>query len=464
VSRGAARRARRALVPPRAALAVVGLFAAAALASVTGLMVMLALAPRTGHAATGVVTAPDVSAPTVLDFTPEELQRIQSHGPWPLPLPRDAGNALSGRTEAQALGRALFFERGLSPAGVSCAHCHDPARAFTDGRARSVGVAELDRNAPTLLDAAHERWLGWDGAADSLWGQSIRPLLDAREMASSPAHLKRTVASQPPLAAAWRRTFGQDAVTQGDEAVLVGVAQAMGAWVATLASGRTPFDDFRDALARGDRAAAARYPLAAQRGLRLFVGRGNCHLCHVGPRFTHGEFADIGLPFFVRPGVVDPGRHGGIEALKASPYNLLSRWALPRDDESVKTRHVHAEHRHFGEFKVPSLRGVADTAPYMHDGQLPTLQAVVRHYSRLDPDRLHADGQQLLRPLGLMAQEEDDLVTFLRTLSPKGPARPSMALGSGAGQAVPPSAGPSLNPAAPRPPSATGPPARSSTR
>jgi len=460
VSRGAARRARRALVPPRAALAVVGLFAAAALAWVTGLMVMLALAPRTGHAATGVVTAPDVSAPTVLDFTPEELQRIQSHGPWPLPLPRDAGNALSGRTEAQALGRALFFERGLSPAGVSCAHCHDPARAFTDGRARSVGVAELDRNAPTLLDAAHERWLGWDGAADSLWGQSIRPLLDAREMASSPAHLKRAVASQPALAAAWRRTFGQDVVTQDEEAVLVGVAQAMGAWTATLASGRTPFDDFRDALARGDRAAAARYPLSAQRGLRTFVGTGNCHLCHVGPRFTHGEFADIGLPFFVRPGIVDPGRHGGIESLKASRYTLLSKWSMATQEESVKTRHVEAAHRNFGEFKVPSLRGVAQTAPYMHDGQVPTLHAVVRHYSRLNPERLHADGEQLLRPLGLTPQEEDDLVAFLRTLSPR-EAAPSSAA---AGGAVRPAAAAAVSPAAPRPPSATGPPARSSTR
>ena len=90
--------------------------------------------------------------------------------------------------------------------------------------------------------------------------------------------------------------------------------------------------------------AAARYPLAAQRGLQLFIGRGNCQLCHGGPRFTHGEFADIGLRFFVRPGVVDAGRFGGIEALKASPYNLLSRWADPappgQPDEAVKTPHT----------------------------------------------------------------------------------------------------------------------------
>ncbi len=200
--------------------------------------------------------------------------------------------------------------------------------------------------------------------------------------------------------------------------MLVRAAKAIGAFVGTLVSGRTPFDDFRDALARGDAVAAARYPLDAQRGLRLFVGQGRCNLCHVGPMFSNGEFADTGLPFFVRPGVVDPGRHGGIVALHASRYNLLSTFSDARDPRvATKTRHVDAQHRNFGEFKVPSLRNVADTAPYMHDGQLATLDDVVRHYSELNLDRLHADGQQILRPLKLSDAERADLVAFLRTLS-----------------------------------------------
>ena len=364
-------------------------------------------------------------------FTAEETERILSHGPWP-PQPvgtpvRDPGNALSGRPDAVALGRRLFFERRLSPAGVSCAHCHLPGKDFADGLARSRGVAELDRNAPSLWNAVHERWQGWDGAADSLWSQAIRPLLDPREMASSAERLQAELARQPALAAGWRRVFGQEVRAQEPQAVLVGTAKLISAYVATLVSPRTPFDEFRDALARGDRATAARYPLAAQRGLQLFIGRGNCQLCHGGPRFTHGEFADIGLRFFVRPGVVDTGRFGGIAALKASPYNLLSRWAdapLPdQPDEAVKTRHVEATHRHFGEFKVPGLRQVARTAPYMHDGQLATLEAVVRHYSELNLERLHADGEQVLRPLRLSPQEAQDLVAFLHTLTAQGPAR-----------------------------------------
>ena len=372
-----------------------------------------------------LVQAAATASPALHGFKPEEIERIVALGPWPPAPVRDPGNALSGLPEAVAFGKRLFSDRRLSPAGVSCAHCHRPQQDFADGRARSRGVAELDRHAPSLWNAVHERWQGWDGAADSLWAQAIRPLLDPREMASSPGHLQALLQSRPADAAAWKQVFRRDVREEDSQAVLVGTAKLLAAYVATLVSPRTPFDDFRDALARGDLAAARRYPLAAQRGLQLFVGRGNCHLCHGGPRFTHGEFADIGLPFFSRPGVVDSGRHGGIEALRASPYNLLSPWAdapAPgQADEAVKTRHVQATHRQFGEFKVPGLRQVARTAPYMHDGQLATLDDVVRHYSELKLERLHADGEQVLRPLRLSTRESQDLLAFLRSLTASGP-------------------------------------------
>jgi cytochrome c peroxidase len=356
---------------------------------------------------------------TPVDFTPIELRRILAHGPWPPPPAADAGNARSADPLAVDLGLRLFFEARLAPdAALSCASCHAPSLAFADALPRSLGRERLDRNAPSLWNAAQERWYGWDGAADSLWSQAIRPLLDRREMASSARHVAAAIAGDPALACRFRRVFAR-APLDDPQRTLVDAAKALGAFVATLVSGRTPFDDFRDALARGDGAAAARYPIAAQRGLRLFVGRGQCSTCHVGPMFTNGEFADTGLPFFVRPGQVDPGRHGGIAALRASDYNLLSRHsdASAADGAAWKTRHVEARHRNFGEFKVPSLRNVAETAPYMHDGQLATLEAVVEHYSTLDPDRLHADGERILRPLGLRDDERADLVAFLRTLS-----------------------------------------------
>jgi cytochrome c peroxidase len=355
----------------------------------------------------------------MLDYAPGEIQAILSHGPWSPRPARDAGNAQSGRKDAIALGQRLFFDTRLSPGNrVACASCHAPALALTDGRARSQGLAALERNAPTLWNAVHERWLGWDGAADSLWSQSIRPLLDAREMGATPSHVQAAIAGDRELACRYERTFRRKPAAQDAEATMVDAAKAIGAFVATLVSSRTPFDAFRDALARGDRRAAARYPLSAQRGLRLFIGKGNCALCHLGPRFSNGEFADTGLPFFSRPGIVDPGRHAGIETLRASPYNLLSAWSDGAD--ATKTRHVQPQHRNFGEFKVPSLRNAALTAPYTHDGQLATLADVVRHYSELDPERLHADGEQILKPLHLSEGEQADLVAFLRSLSSPG--------------------------------------------
>jgi cytochrome c peroxidase len=352
----------------------------------------------------------------LLDFSPAEVQAILRHGPWPMAPAGDAGNRLSGRAAAVAFGQQLFFDARLSPSGrVACSSCHVPALAFSDARARARGLAELDRNAPSLWNAVHERWQGWDGAADSLWAQALRALGDARELATSAQQVRETVLRLPQWSCRYREATGSDAREHAAEQVWVNSAKAIGAFVATLVSPRTPFDEFRDALERGDRQRAAQYPLAAQRGLRLFVGRGNCALCHMGPRFSNGEFADTGRPFFARPGVVDAGRHAGILALKASPYNRLSRWAEGAD--ATSTSHVQLQPRNFGEFKVPSLRHVAQTAPYMHDGQLATLADVLRHYSELNEERLHADGERILRPLRLRADEIADLETFLRSLS-----------------------------------------------
>ena len=371
--------------------------------------------------ATLALLAPAGAAAPLLDFTPEELQRIARHGPWPPPPAVDPGNAVAASPAAIALGQQLFFEARLSIDGtLSCATCHQPLLAFADARRRSQGRQALDRNAPSLWNAVHERWYGWDGAADSLWAQAIRPILHAHEMDATPQHVRETIAHDTDLACRYRQAFGQP--PQDDaELVLVNASKAIGAFVGTLRSGRTPFDAFRDAVARGNTKAASRYPLAAQRGLRLFVGRGNCHLCHVGPMFSNGEFGDTGLPFFVRPSVVDPGRQRGIELLQLSEYNLLSRWSDARDDAAaLKTQQVMPQHRNFGEFKVPSLRNVALTAPYAHDGQLATLDEVVRHYSELNLERLHADGERILKPLHLSDGERADLVAFLQTLSDPG--------------------------------------------
>jgi cytochrome c peroxidase len=351
-------------------------------------------------------------------FSEPEIARILQHGPWPVASMRDPSNRVSGRPEAIAFGKTLFFEARLSRDGKSsCATCHRPELHFADGRKRGEGFVELDRNTPGLLNVRLNRWFGWDGAADSLWSQSLRPIVDKREMAASTTHVGALVRNDPRLAESFRKTFGEPP-SDDDDAVTINAGKALAAFQETLVSGRTPFDDFRDALERGDAQAANRYPDAAQRGLKIFAGKGNCSLCHFGPNFTNGEFADIGIPFFVAPGRVDPGRYGGIGKLQESRANLLGAYNDdPVRSSATGTRHVRIEHRNWGEFRVPSLRNVARTAPYMHNGHLATLRDVVRYYSELDEDRLHADGEKILRPLRLSDAEVDDLVAFLETLS-----------------------------------------------
>lgn len=354
-------------------------------------------------------------------FTEAEVRAILSHGPWPAPWTRDPSNRVSGNAAAIELGERLFFDRRLSANGeISCSRCHLPERNWSDGLARAVGLEEVDRNTPSIVNARTHRWFGWDGAHDSLWAQSVRPILDPRELGASAAHVARLVRGDRDLACRHRKAFGSAPAAE-DERVLVDAAKALAAFQETLVSGRTPFDEFRDALARGDKAAASRYPVPAQRGLRIFIGKGSCSMCHAGPSFTNGEFHDTGVPFFIRPGQVDAGRHGGIKRLLANRMNLLGPYNDDaRRSSATGTRHVALEHRNFGEFKVPSLRNLALTAPYMHNGSLATLRDVVRHYSEISPDRLHSDGEAILKPLKLTGRETGDLVAFLESLSDGG--------------------------------------------
>ncbi|WP_425261707.1 cytochrome-c peroxidase [Rubrivivax sp. RP6-9] len=359
-----------------------------------------------------LLAVPVACVAQVLDFSADERQRILQHGPWPLPPQADASNRVQARPEAVALGRALFFDTGLSRSGaMACATCHQPARAFSDGQPTARG----DRNTPGLLDAGQHRWFGWGGEHDSLWAASLAPLLAPHEIGATPATLLARLQATPALLRRYTALFG---APRADETLAVHLAKALAAYQATLVSPRTPFDDFRDALARGDTAAAARYPLAAQRGLRLFIGEGRCAVCHAGPLFSNGEFADIGVPFFTREGV-DAGRWAGIAAVRSSRSNRLGPWsdAGPDDARAVGTRHVLREPRHFGEFRVPGLRQLQHTAPYMHNGSLASIEAVVQHYSALNEERLHADGERILRPLRLDDRAAADLAAFLRSLS-----------------------------------------------
>ncbi len=350
-------------------------------------------------------------------LTDDEIEQLRAFGPWPPEIVRDPSNRVSGNPRAITLGNALFRDPILSVDGAfACAGCHDPEGAFTVPLPRAMGRVLLDRNSPSVRNLTGLRWFGWGGRSDTLWAASLHPIIEETEMARTANDLADAIEASL-YAAPYQALFGPLS-DQSSETVLVNVAKALAAYQETLITPRTPFDEFRDDLTSGDHEAAIAYPKDAQRGLKLFLGEGNCAFCHSGPRFTNNEFHDAGVPYFLSQAQVDSGRYGGLQNLLVSPYTLDSAWSDDPDRSGAwAVQNVRQTHSDFGTFRTPGLRGVAQTAPYMHDGSLSTLFDVADHYSNIDLERMHADGEAILLPLGLSEQEKADLVAFLQTLS-----------------------------------------------
>ncbi len=329
-----------------------------------------------------------------------QITRILHLGPWPQPWQPDISNRVSGKAEAIDLGRRMFFDARMSPTGqVSCSSCHRPERGWTDGRQVGRGLADGRRNTPSLFDVRLQRWFGLAGGTDSLWAQSVRPLLDPSEMGSNAAHVKSHLQSHADLSSAYATAFGRHLSSVDEQTVLVDAAKALAAFQETITSGRTPFDMFRDALSADDWTAANTYPARARRGLALFVGAGKCSACHAGPMFSDGSFRRVATARG------DTGRLDDLAKLQASPYN---REGAFNDDpaQAVFWRGELSGGRPnavASAFRVPSLRNVARTAPYLHDGSRATLQVVLAN---------HAPGRGRLS-----AKEADDLIGFLETLT-----------------------------------------------
>jgi len=280
--------------------------------------------------------------------------------------------------EKLALGERLFKDKSLSINGkVACASCHDPALAFTDGVARGQGVTgqKLRRNTPALWNLAWAPLLYWDGRAGSLEDQARFPLEQHDEMGERVDRVAERLGSNESYRVAFRQAFPESPEVTG-----ANLLKAISTFERSLVSPATRFDRWLE----GDKSALSPAELT---GFKLFTGRAQCVNCHTGFAFTDRSFHDIGLPGD------DLGR-GDILKL-----NRINRG-----------------------FKTPGLRELAWTAPYMHDGSLPTLEAVVDHYSGHIVDRptLSADLNKKLR---LTDEEKTALVAFLMTLSSDEPPR-----------------------------------------
>jgi cytochrome c peroxidase len=355
------------------------------------------------------------------------------------PLPPDPSNAYASDPRAAALGHALFFDPRFSAnERVSCATCHQPGRAFSDGLPRAVGVGTARRSAMPLIGAAYNPWFNADGRADSLWAQALGPLEDINEHGGTrtqyahliAAHYREDYeaifgplpdlsglpASAGPLpgeaGTAWDSMSleQQDAVTR----VYVNMAKAIAAYQSRLLPGPSRFDAYAAAQQAGDYAQMrALFNRDEAAGLRLFIGKARCIECHNGPMLTNNDFQNVGSPF--APGIdLDTGRLDGVELVLASPFNCMGSYSDADPEQCLELKFARSGNDELeGAFRTPSLRNIALTAPYLHAGQFATLHEVIEHYN--NPPR-SAVGHNHLTPLDLSDREMAQLEAFLRTL------------------------------------------------
>jgi len=287
-----------------------------------------------------------------------------------MPIPED--NQLT--REKVALGRRLFSDTILSRDGhLACISCHQPERAFTDGRPVAVGVfgRKGTRNVPTLINRAYGATFFWDGRTSSLEVQVLQPIQHPKEMDITVGEVVVRLERDQAYSDLFQAAFGRE-VNDGD------LAKALASYVRTIVSGNAPVDRYGN----GDRNALTE---RQRQGLRLFRGKGSCIVCHVGPLFTDERFHNTGVAW--RDGrLLDQGR-----------------FAVTNEDEDR------------GAFKTPTLREVARTAPYMHDGSITTLEEVLEFYDRGGNNNPYLD--PTLRPLNLNGAEKRALLAFLHVLS-----------------------------------------------
>jgi cytochrome c peroxidase len=319
-----------------------------------------------------------------------------------------------------ALGQKLFFDGRLSADGtVACSTCHDPARAFTDGRSVSIGIKGRigQRNAPTILNALYNTTQFWDGRARTLEEQAAFPIVNPAEMA------------QPSLDAAVARVAGVREYRKAFERVFHGppngsnLLRAIASYERAEVSFDSPFDHF----IAGEKNAI---DVLAKRGWALFNGRGRCTTCHsLTPgqpdvtTFTDHRFHNIGV-VTVQADKVAMARQAE-QAVRSGDMGAVDRTAIQSDLSLLGRFLVTRQDADIGAFKTPGLRNLLMTAPYFHDGSHPTLWDVIDHYNKggdLNDPFLDRD----IQPLALKEAEIDDLVAFLASLTSSDYRKPAL--------------------------------------
>ena len=376
-------------------------------------------------------------------WTTAELATLRSLSLRSLePLDRDPSNRYANDPRAAALGRDLFFDTRLSGNGrVSCATCHVATQDFQDGKPLADGVGRTARRTMPIAGTAHSPWLFWDGRADSQWAQALGPLESAVEHGGTRAQYAHVVAEQyreryeavfgrlpdltsvprhaAPVAdsaarAAWSRLTAE--AQEEISRVYANIGKAIAAYERRIEPGVSRFDRYVDAELAGARhTPESALTTDEVSGLRLFIGRARCVTCHNGARLTDDHFHNTGVPLPAVTLPADSGRAVGVRQVMNGEFNCTSRYsdAKPEDCEELRFA-VTSGPELDRAYKTPSLRNVANRAPYMHAGQITSLDDVLAHYADAPTAPF---GRSELVSIRLSPNERRQLVAFLGTLT-----------------------------------------------
>ncbi len=374
-------------------------------------------------------------------WSPDEINLLRSLSLHSLPpLPPDKSNRVADDPRAAVLGHKLFFDARLSKDGiVSCASCHIPELNFQDARAHGRGIAETRRRTPSLVGSAYFSWFFWDGRRDSQWSQALSPLEHADEHGGSRTqyarlmetfyreeytalfgalpNLQNVPAHASPVGdanarAAWDKLTNVE--QQTISRVYANMGKAIAAYERRILPGASRFDEYVDAVTRGDSQRANEIFSADEiAGLKLFIGKANCVKCHNTPLFSDDAFHNTGVPQHAET-ENDLGRAEGAVENFADEFKCWSEFS---DDEKRDCPHLRYMQARAGEsigaFKTPSLRKTQYVAPFMHNAWYTNLREVLEHYNRAPAAPY---GQTELEPLHLHAAELRQLEAFLLTL------------------------------------------------
>jgi cytochrome c peroxidase len=300
---------------------------------------------------------------------PEKAEKYELRAPLglrELKVPED--NPLS--KEKIELGKQLYFDKRLSRDNtVSCATCHDPQKGWSNGDRFATGIKGQvgGRSAPTIINAAYQTNQFWDGRASEVEGQALGPIQNPIEMDMTLPELVSRLNKIEGYRQQFQKVFGTDVTEQG-------VAKAIASFERTVLSGGAPYDRYK----AGDKSALS---ASAERGMKIFFNKAFCSACHAGPNFTDGAFHNIGV-------------------------------GMDQKDPDIGRQAVSKELGDRGSFKTPTLREIARTAPYMHDGSLKTLEDVIEYYRKGGNANPQLDEE--IFPLKVTDEEKKDLITFLK--------------------------------------------------